>query len=201
MRTGRLSLFSARFLKFSVLCLILAGFAALSSPLAALAATPKTKTAERKTSAKKDTASTGSRRVSRAESELGQARESYARIKREDNKVSNLELWERAAAKFSKVLAGRPEADVKAEALGTLGDIYANIYQQKGSTSALSKAVYYYEQMSREFEGDERVPPKLLGLANLRRDGLKDEPGARAAYYELIDLYPGSRQLQLIRRI
>ncbi len=145
--------------------------------------------------------SSGRRTVSRAESELGQARESYARLRREDSSVTKLELWERAAAKFIKILDGRPEADVKAEVYGTLGDLYSGIFKAHQSGAALSKSLYYYERMSREFEGDERVPPKLIKLADLRRHALKDEPAAKAAYYELIDLYPSSREAAEAQRL
>ncbi len=73
-----------------------------------------------------------------------------------------------------------------------LGDLYRKQFQKSGDKGFLKKSLLSYEKIARKYAGAEVAPEALLALGDLRRTGLKDETGARAAYFEVIDRYPKS---------
>jgi N-acetylmuramoyl-L-alanine amidase len=56
--------------------------------------------------------------------------------------------------------------------------------------------VYYFEQLTSRYAGHELADQALLHLGDLRRDGQKDEVGARAAYHEIIDRHAAGNKVK-----
>lgn len=139
------------------------------------------------------------RQVSREESSLDQVKSSLERLQAQDPEVSDIAPWERIASRFLRLLEGSSARGTAIEVYCIVGDLYAKVYEKRGFTPALSKATFYYERLSKEFQGDKRVPPRLLRLGDLRRTGLQDEPAARSAYFELLDVYPKSAEAVVAR--
>ncbi len=115
----------------------------------------------------------------------------YEDLKKKDPEVKNLIAWEKLATQISKNINEKN----KLQSYQTLAELFEKIYYKREFRPALSKAVYYYELLVRNFSGKAAAPKALLRLGDLRRNSLKDEVAAKSAYYEIIDVYPQSPQL------
>jgi len=130
--------------------------------------------------------------VSRDRSSFEQAEASVAKIVKSDPDVKDLLAWERAATRLQRYTADYPSSKNLPNAYLRLAQIYERMFKKRKFRSGLSKAVYYYERLAQDYQGDTRVPEALLALGDLRRTELQDEPAARSAYFELVDVYPKS---------
>ncbi len=116
-----------------------------------------------------------------------QVQSEYQRLLATDPKVENLLQWEKTGARIEEALKG--QVDDRAELLYLLGELFERTYRERTFQSGLAKATYYYEVLARDHRGHRRVPEALLRLGDLRREGLKDPVAARAAYFEIVDVY------------
>lgn len=115
----------------------------------------------------------------------------YEALKKNDPEVKSLEDWEN----FASQLAKNTTTKNKLQNYQTLAEIFEKIYYKREFSPALSKAVYYYELIVRDFSGKAAAAKALLRLGDLRRNQLKDEVGAKSAYYEIVDVYKNSPEV------
>lgn len=116
----------------------------------------------------------------------------YESLKKKDPEVKNLITWEKLASQIAKDINDQN----KLRSYQILAELFEKIYFKREFRPALSKAIYYYELLIRDFSGKAAAPKALLRLGDLRRNSLKDEVAAKSAYYEIIDVYPKSPQLE-----
>ncbi len=119
-----------------------------------------------------------------------QCKSQYQSLLDSDPNIEDLQTWEKLTANIQNV----EEKKNKLEVYNLLSRIYDTIYVKRKFQPALSKAVYYYELIGSEFSGKEEAASALLRLGDLKKNELQDEVGARAAYFEIIDVYPSSPQ-------
>lgn len=119
-----------------------------------------------------------------------QAKLAYIEISRKDPRVENLLAWEQAASNLLEFITNNPHQDYGARALFLLARLYETTYRERQFRTGLTRAVYFYEVLAKEHRGHKLADDGLLRLGDLRRYHLKDEAAAKAAYYEIIDLYP-----------
>jgi len=127
--------------------------------------------------------------VSSAQSAFDQARDTFQKLQQSDPEVKDLLAWERAAAKLQKFTTDFANSGFTPDAFFLLGRLYEQTAEHRSFRTGVSKAVYYYERLAKDYQGNAKVPEALLHLGDLRRNQLKDEPAARSAYYEIIDRY------------
>ena len=113
-----------------------------------------------------------------------------------DSAVTNLVTWEKLGAELQSASEKLPHGDLAAQSLLALGKLYEQTYRAREFRGGLAKATYFYERLAKEYQGQPLVAEALFHLAELRSQGLKDEIAARAALYELVDLYPESREAE-----
>lgn len=134
----------------------------------------------------------GKRQVGRDLSSFEQAEASVAKVVKTDPEVQDLLAWERAATKLQRFTTDYPTSRSIPNAYLRLAQLYERMYIKRAFRTGLSKAVYYYERLAQDFQGNSRVPEALMALGDLRRNELHDEPAAKSAFYELVDVYPNS---------
>lgn len=117
------------------------------------------------------------------------ARARYLEVKRADPEVTNLARWEDAASQLVQFVEKNRKSSYVPSALYNLGRLYQKTYEVRHLRTGLSRAVFYYEKLAKEYSGNSLVDDGLLFLGDLRRDALADEVAARAAYYEILDVY------------
>lgn len=120
---------------------------------------------------------------------LTRAISAYNSALKSDPRVTDLIRWEGAAADLIEFVESNSKSTLVPKALLTLGNLYETIYRKRQFGAGLSRAVYYYEQVAREFQGNTLADDALLALGDLRREILKDETGARIAYTEIVERY------------
>ena len=118
-----------------------------------------------------------------------QAAARYQGLKRQDPQITDLSEWESAAAAIEDFVEGTPKSSETAQALFDLGMLYRQMYERRQFRLGLTKAIFNFERLARDFRGHPLVDDGLLALGDLRRSGLRDEVAARAAYYEILDVY------------
>jgi N-acetylmuramoyl-L-alanine amidase len=125
-----------------------------------------------------------------------QASAALKRARQKDPQVRELARWEKAGTDLVKFInENRTSADAP-KAMFLLGGLYETTYRKSGSQTGLKRALYFYEQLARSYVGNELADEALLALGDLRKDGQKDDVGARAAYFEIIDNYRDSNSYQ-----
>lgn len=159
-----------------------------------LVAIPSPALAER---SKERGAGQGGARTQRAEAAAAalspqHARAEYERLNAADPKVENLLVWEKTGAKLEAALEAARGADDRAQLLFLLGELYEHTYRERSFQPGLAKATYFYELLARDHRSHRLVPDGLLRLGDLRNTGLKDPVAARAAYFEIVDVYAGT---------
>ena len=121
-----------------------------------------------------------------------QVRAEYQRLTSTDPQVDNLLAWEKTGGKVEEALKAAKDPQEQAELLYLLGELFERTYRARSFQPGLAKATYFYEVLARDHRGHRLVPEGLLRLGDLRKEGLKDAVAARAAYFELIDVYASS---------
>ncbi|HQH26773.1 MAG TPA: N-acetylmuramoyl-L-alanine amidase [Oligoflexia bacterium] len=124
---------------------------------------------------------------------------SYQRLLRQDAKAVNLEAWEKAASQLLKFVREYDNEAYTPRALFALGELYETTYHKRRFQSGLSKAVYFYEELTKAYAASDLADDALLRLGDLRRTALRDEASARTAYYEIINRYPRGDKNQAAR--
>ncbi len=119
-----------------------------------------------------------------------QVRSRFRQLKSSDPKVQRLKQWEEVGSDLAAVIESNRGKQDSAKAMYLAGQLYGKMYYARSSRSALSRAVFYYEQIAKEHGDSSLADDALLHLGDLRRAGYKDEPGARSAYFEVLDVYP-----------
>ncbi|MCB0344969.1 MAG: hypothetical protein KDD66_07620, partial [Bdellovibrionales bacterium] len=119
-----------------------------------------------------------------------QVRAKYQSLKSSDPKIRRPKQWEAVGSELASIIEADHGGDTSAKAMYLAGQLYGQMYFARSSRSALSRAVLYYERIAKEHSGNSLADDALLHLGDLRRTGYKDEAGARAAYFEIIDIYP-----------
>lgn len=117
----------------------------------------------------------------------------YVDLRNRDPRIKDLEAWERAASSLRSFVEQSAQKGSNAfipEALLNLGRLYEATFKERQSRSGLSKSIFYYEHLAKNYPGHQLADDALLSLGDLRRNGLGDETAARAAYFEIIDAYP-----------
>lgn len=127
------------------------------------------------------------------------ARAYYLKLSRDDPKVTDLMEWERAASDLLTFVRNHEDANYTPRALHLLGRLYEHTYLQRKFRTGLSRAVYFYEQLAKDYRGNPLADDALLYLGDLRRGALKDEVAAKAAYYEIVDVYPDGDMVEKAR--
>lgn len=129
-------------------------------------------------------------------------RSSYRSLKASDPQVTNIKRWEAVGSELADVIEANRGSETSAKAMYLAGRLYSRIFQARSSRSALSRAVFYFEQIAKEFGGNSLADDALLYLGDLRREGYRNEAAARAAYFEILDVYPqGDMVAQAKRRL
>jgi N-acetylmuramoyl-L-alanine amidase len=143
----------------------------------AVAETPK-KDAAKKDAPKQDSGS------------LSSAVERYKKVKKDDPSVKDLAKWEEAAAPLQEFADRSDSPKDRAIALFLLGRLHEAMFRERRSQVGLSQATFYFERVAAVFSESELADDALLALGDLRRDGLGDENGAKAAYREILEKHP-----------
>jgi N-acetylmuramoyl-L-alanine amidase len=123
----------------------------------------------------------------------------YQAARKNDPRVNDPVRWERAGSALQAFLNEYPATARSGEALFLLGRLYEAIYRERKDRAALSKALFYYDALTRNQPGHALADEALLSLGDLRQSALRDSVGARAAYYEIIDRYPQSESVSAAR--
>ena len=118
------------------------------------------------------------------------AQRNFAELRERDPECSDLQKWEDVAASFRDIVENGGDDKVKPASLFNLGRLYERTFRKRGSSPGLTRALFFYEMLARNYPGNPLADDALLALGDLRRSALKDEPAARAAYFEIIDMYP-----------
>lgn len=118
------------------------------------------------------------------------ARKYYLELSSSDPAVSDLMEWERAASFMLSFLKEHPDPEYTPRVLLGLGRLYEQMWIRREFRTGLTRATYFYERLSKEYKGHALADDALLYLGDLRRNALKDEVAARAAYFEIVDVYP-----------
>lgn len=118
----------------------------------------------------------------------------FEQLAERDAGVSNVVAWERLGTELQDAAKDLPRGELQARTFLALARLYEQTFRVRTFRPGLAKATYFYERLAREYQGAPFVPDALLKLADLRREGLKDEVAERAAYFEIVDLYPGTRE-------
>lgn len=121
------------------------------------------------------------------------AKSSWTGVTKKDPEVRDLMEWERAASRLLSFARDYDLSGLKTQALFDLGRLYETTWRKRRFQTGLSRALYFYEQVSKEAKGSELAADALLALGDLRRSEAKDETGARAAYFEITDNYKNSK--------
>ncbi len=133
---------------------------------------------------------------------FSQARFLYDQVKTVDPRVTNLMEWERAASEILKFLKESPKSKDAPQAMFALGRLYEKTFQARQFRTGLTRAVYFYEKLSHDYPSDGLADDALLSLGELRKSGLGDDVGARAAYSEIVDRYKsGDRFAEAEKRL
>lgn len=117
-----------------------------------------------------------------------------------DPDVGQLSRWEDAAADLFSFIKKNPSSKNVPNSMYLLGKLYERTYRKRSFRTGLTRAVYFYERLARDYPGDALGDDALLALGDLRRNDLKDEAGARAAYYEVLDKYPNGDKAAAARK-
>lgn len=132
--------------------------------------------------------------------------ESFERAKAEllnlwdqDPKVLQVERWQKLTKDFALFVSDNQESPQVPEALFLAGRTEQQVYEVGSNPEALSRAVSFYERLARNFPGNEFTDDGLLFLGDLRQKALRDEVAARAAYFEIIDMYPNGNAAKVAR--
>ncbi len=120
---------------------------------------------------------------------LEEALSGYKELKRKDPEVRDLKAWENAASVLLKFLDSDRARANGDKALFALAELYQETYDKRKFGTGLTRAVYFYEQLAKEYPNTPLADDALLVLGDLRRNVLQDEVAARAAYYEIVDRY------------
>lgn len=120
-------------------------------------------------------------------------------LKKNDPKLKNAKVWESLSAELKAAAERKPRNDQSEDALYAYARLEQFRFRTAKARTALTRAVDAFERMAVEHAGGDLTDDALLALGDLRRDGLKDEVAARAAYYEIIDRYPGSNAFETAR--
>jgi N-acetylmuramoyl-L-alanine amidase len=118
------------------------------------------------------------------------ARQDYIRISEKDSEVKELMDWERAASGLYSFVRKYEDSDYAPRAMYLLGRLYEQTYRKREFKTGLSRALYFYKTLAKKYRGHALADDALLLLGDLRRDALVDEAAARAAYFEIVDVYP-----------
>lgn len=121
-----------------------------------------------------------------------QARRAAQQLLKQDTRVRKLDEWLEAAKSLQSFLQDNPDTVETPKALFLLGQIFEIMGRERKSTESSARAVSYYEIVCRDFVGHYLADDALLRLGDLRRNVFRDEVGAKVAYFEIIDKYPGS---------
>jgi N-acetylmuramoyl-L-alanine amidase len=134
--------------------------------------------------------------------EYSHSRSDYQRLIKTDPRAGNLAAWEKVASELLNFVRNYDDAEYTPQALFTLGNLYETTYQQRRFRSGLTKAIYFYEELAKGYRAHPLADDALLRIGDLRRNFLKDEEGARAAYYQIIDSYPkGDKHKEAAKRL
>ena len=117
------------------------------------------------------------------------AKASYYSIRNRDPRVSKIDSWEAAASDLKEFIDDPRNRPFAPEAAYNLGKLYETMFRARSYKLGLKRSVYYYEYIVKNFSGHPLADDALLALGDLRRDALKDDAGARAAYFEIVDVY------------
>ena len=118
------------------------------------------------------------------------AQKFFKSTQQQDPLVRDLKLWDEAANRLVSFVDSNPENRKRPSAIYLLGRLYEKVYRKRKNRASLSRSVYFYELLAKEYQGNRLADDALLYLGDLRREGFGDDVGARAAYYEIIDSYP-----------
>ncbi len=123
----------------------------------------------------------------------------YQTLRDSDAKVKKPANWEKVRKQLEQFVAKNPRSKETPQALFFLGELNESLYTMRKDRQALGRAAQSYERIARKFEGDELADNALLALGDLRRESLRDDVAARAAYYEIVDRYPESNLAKVAR--
>lgn len=118
------------------------------------------------------------------------ARKEYFRIAEADAEVKELMSWERAASGLYSFVRKHEDSEYAPRAMYLLGRLYEQTYRKREFKTGLSRALYFYKTLAKKYRGHALADDALLFLGDLRKDALADETAARAAYFEIVDVYP-----------
>lgn len=134
--------------------------------------------------------------------EFSHARNAYQRLIKTDPHVGNLAGWEKTASQLLNFVRNYDDKEYTPQALFALGNLYETTYQERHFRSGLTKAIYFYEELAKGYRTNSLADDALLRIGDLRRNSLRDEEGARAAYYQIIDSYAkGDKYKEAARRL
>ncbi len=117
------------------------------------------------------------------------ARARVLKLLENDPDVGQLSRWEEAASDLFEFIKRNPRSKNVPQSMYFLGKLYERTYRKRSFRTGLTRSVYFYERLARDFRGDPLADDALLALGDLRRNDLRDEAAARSAYYEILDLY------------
>ncbi|MCB0358418.1 MAG: N-acetylmuramoyl-L-alanine amidase, partial [Bdellovibrionales bacterium] len=131
----------------------------------------------------------GGQPVAAAPAGFTELRAEYRGLFKTDPEVTDLERWEAVAARLAEFVEAESSGTNVPRAEYLLGRLYEQMYLKRRSTAGLSRSMLFYERLARDHQKHRLADDALLRLGDLRRSALGDEAGARAAYYEIIDVY------------
>ncbi len=141
----------------------------------------------------------GSAAPRKADAEFEAAIEPYLQLRTRDPQVMQPQAWESAASTLTEFLEVHSQDSYTPPLLFHLGHLYEQLYNSNSSQGELTRAIYFYERLVREFPEHSFVDDALLSLGDLRKNALGDQVGARAAYYEIIDRHPNGDKISQAR--
>lgn len=128
------------------------------------------------------------------------ARSRVLKLLEKDPEVSQLSNWEGAASDLFEFIKKNPKSKNIPQSMYLLGKLYERTYRKRSFRTGLTRAVYFYERLARDYRGDALADDALLALGDLRRNDLKDEPGAKSAFFEIVDTYPDGDKAATARK-
>lgn len=132
-------------------------------------------------------------------SELDTMIQRYEELNLQDPAGKKIAEWTNIKKGFETALLKEPNSKSTAAAQYYLGAANERLFKTSGHRRYLDDALQAYERVARRHPRTEFADDALLALGDLRRNVLKDEVAARAAYFEIIDEYPQGDAVKLAK--
>ena len=110
----------------------------------------------------------------------------------QDPEVGKLRNWDRVASRVRGYVLDNPNSNDLPEVYYLLGILHEQIFKKRNLSSRLDRAAVLFTKVHTEYPNSSYADDALIRLADLKREFLDNEQGAREDYFTIVDEYSDS---------